>query len=102
MERGGGTFLRARAKREYARRDAQDSIRRDDVHVVRLDPQVVRDLLEGQGCRALEDRREGAFVLRIEVLHKHETHAGIRGQLFEQLGERFEPAGRCADTNDGK
>jgi hypothetical protein len=70
--------------------------------VIRLDGQVVRDLVQWQRRRSLKDRREGAFVLGIEVLYQHESHAGVRRQVREQRSECFEPTGRCADTDDWK
>jgi hypothetical protein len=95
-------FLRAGAERQAARRDAQVRVGGNDVHVIWLDRQVVRDLVKRQRRRSLEDRRKRAFVMWIEMLHQHESHARIPGQALEQLGECFEPAGRCADTHDWK
>ena len=45
--------------------------------------------------------REMAVVFRIEVLNQHECHAGIVGQMAEQLRECLQPAGRGAYPNNG-
>ncbi len=78
------------------------SVLGDHVHVIRLDAQIVRDLVQWEGRRSLKNRRQGALVLGIEVLDQHESHAGVRGQAREQCSERFESTGRCADPDDGK
>ena len=36
----------------------------------------------------------------IEVLNQHERHAGIAGQMIEQIRECLESAARCAYPND--
>ena len=41
-------------------------------------------------------------MLRVEMLHQHETHAGIERQILEQFRERLQPAGGSANANDGK
>ena len=39
-------------------------------------------------------------MLRIEMLHQHERHAGVEREMLEQLRERLQPAGRGADAHD--
>ena len=41
-------------------------------------------------------------MLRVEMLHQHETHAGIERQILEELRERLQPAGGSTNANDGK
>ena len=38
----------------------------------------------------------------VQVLHEDEGHAGVRGQVLQQLPEGLEPAGRGADADDGE
>ena len=41
-------------------------------------------------------------MLGIEVLHQHERHAGIERQMFEKMGEGFQAASGCSDSDDWK
>jgi hypothetical protein len=47
-----------------------------------------------------EQGGERALVLRREVLHEHDGHVDVRGQMLEQLRERLEAAGRGANPDD--
>ena len=77
--------LRARLKLQHALRDAQVRVGRNDIDVIGLDPQIVRDLAHRQRRGARQKLRERAFMLRIEMLHQHEPHARIERQMLEQL-----------------
>jgi len=46
-------------------------------YVIRLDAQIVGQLVDWKRRRAAEQLRERAIVRRIEMLHEHETHAGV-------------------------
>ena len=46
--------------------------------------------------------RKRALMLRIQMLHKHEGHAGVRRQMLQQILKRFKATRRCADSDDGK
>ena len=41
-------------------------------------------------------------MIRIEMLHEDEGHAGIGRQILQQLGERLQAAGGCADADYGE
>ena len=68
--------------------------------MIRLNPQFLRNLSDRQRRRSLEDRRERAFVLGIEMLDQHEAHARIDRQVRQQFCEGFESAGGGADADD--
>ena len=48
-----------------------------------------------------QHRVEHAFVRAVQVRDDHVGHAGFLGQRFEQLRDRCQSAGRCADAGDG-
>ena len=56
----------------------------------------------GHGRRTAEDLGQSALMLGIQMLHEHEAHAGVGGNVIEQFGERFQPARRCTHADDGK
>ena len=85
--------LGARVKPQHAGGDTQVGVRRNDVDVIRLDVQVVRDFVNRERRRASEQLRERAVMLRIEMLHEDEAHARVEGQAPEQCRECLEPAG---------
>src|SRR6185437_11237908 len=41
-------------------------------------------------------------MIRIEMLHEDEGHAGIGRQILQQLRERLQAAGGCADADYGE
>jgi hypothetical protein len=92
----------ARAQDQDPPGDAQVPVRRDDVDVIRLDAQVVRDFADRERRRASEQLRERAVVLRIEMLHEHESHARVEREVLEQRRESLEPAAGRADAHDRK
>ena len=77
--------LRARLEFQNALRDAQVRVGRNDINVIGLDPQIVRDLAHRQRGGPRQNLRERAFMLRIEMLHQHEPHARVERQMLEQL-----------------
>src|SRR5262249_25119638 len=63
---------------------------------------VVLRLANRHGRKAGQQRRERAFMSRIEVLHEHKGHARFAGQRLEQLRHRLQAACRGANPDDGK
>jgi len=94
--------LGTRGQGQHASGDAQVRVGRNDVDVIRLDMQIVGDLMDRERRRASEELRERAVMFRIEMLHQYEAHARIEPQMLEQCRECFEPAGRGADAHDRK
>jgi len=74
---------------QHALRDGQVRVRRDDVDMIRLDSQVVGDLANRYRSGPRQKLGQRAGVIRVEMLHQHETHARVRRQMFEQLRERL-------------
>ena len=68
--------------------------------MVRLDRRLFVHLHDRHFRRPRQDFRQGAGVRRRQVLHHDERHAGIGWQRLEQLRQRIQPAGRCADADD--
>jgi len=56
--------------------------------------------VHGHRRPAGEQLTQQAEVLRIEMLHEHERHAGVDGQGLEEAREGLEPAGGRADAHD--
>jgi len=64
--------------------------------VIRLDLHVARHLDDGHGGEVAEEIGQDAGVMRVEVLHQHEGHAGGGREVAEEFGEGFQAAGGCA------
>src|SRR6266850_3306344 len=79
---------------------AHGDARRNDIDVIRLRGYLIRDLGDGHDRGAGKDLREHAGVGGVEVLDEDKGHAGIGRQGVQELGERFEPARRCAYPDD--
>ena len=94
--------LLARFEFQNAPHDAQARGARNDVDAIGLDRLIVDDLGHGERSGARKNLRQRAFMLRVEVLHEHEAHAGVGRESFEQLRERFQSAGRGADADYGE
>jgi hypothetical protein len=94
--------LLARLKFQNALCHAQVGVGRNDIDVIGLHRQIVRDLAHRHRRGPRQNLREGAFMLRVEMLHQHKPQARVEWQMLEQLPERLQPAGRSADANDGK
>lgn len=84
--RAGGEF-------QHALRDGHADIGRNHIDAVALDPEIIGDLAHRHGSHSFQKVRQGALMLRIEVLHQDKAHACIGGQIFEQLGECIQPPG---------
>jgi hypothetical protein len=79
--------------------DRKVLVRRDDVHLVRLDDGPARHL-GNLHCRVpLEKIGHQALVFGREMGDEHEGHAAVGRHLSEELFERLEPAGRGADPH---
>ena len=75
-------------------------VRRHDVDVIWLKLNALSDLNNRKFRVPGEQRRQGAGMLRGEMLNEHNREMRIGRQRFEQLAERFKPAGRGADADD--
>ena len=84
--------LRPRPQSQDAFGDAQVGVGRNHVDVIRLDAQIVRDLVHRERRRASEELRECTLMFRIEMLHEHEAHAGIYRQMLQYLRECVQSA----------
>ena len=86
--------------------------RRNDVDAVGLNDHAILDFEDRQARVAAIEFGEDALVIRVEVLHEHEGHAGTCGELAESVGvlrhageERFkrrQSARRRANADDGE
>ena len=99
---GWSAILLAWAELEQATVDGEARIGRDGVNVIGPDAQIVGGFSHRQGGDAGEKSSESTFMLRIEVLHQHKAHAGIRRQMLQQLGKGFETARGGANADDGE
>ena len=68
--------------------------------VARLHAQAVGDGDDGDRRGPGQDLGQLALVLGVEVLDERERHAGVGGQLSQELAEGLEPAGGGADADD--
>lgn len=93
--------LLARMKFQPSLLDGQVRIGRNDVHVVGLHPQIVRDLSHRHRRGPRQQLHERAVMLRIEMLHQHERQPRVGLHLFQQPRERLQSAGRRAHADDG-
>jgi hypothetical protein len=80
--------------------DGQEGARRDDVDMVSLKRQSVASLQHGHSRVPSKQLSQHAGVIGFEVLYHHKDKATCRRDVFEELLQRFEPAGRCPQTND--
>ena len=74
----------------------------DDVHTVGLNRPVVLHFSHGHLRRARQDFGEMTGVRRGEVRDEDERHARVGRQRAQQLGKRFQPAGRRANADHRK
>ena len=58
-------------------------IRRDDINVVGLNPQIVHGFGHRHGCGAGKKLCQGAFMLGIEVLDEDKSQARIDRQMLQ-------------------
>ncbi len=91
----------ARRQSQVSGLDDQVGVGRDHVDVVGGDGRFVDHLGDRHVRLAGQQLGQQAGVLGIEVLDEDVGHAGVVGQVLEELGERFEAAGRGADADDG-
>ena len=87
---------------QHALRGGHIGIRRNDINVIRCDPQFVGDFAHRHRSDPRENLRQRALVIRAQMLHQHKTHACVGWQMLQQLCESFQPARRRADANDRK
>ena len=89
-----------RLELQHALHDAQIRVARNDVDMISLERLIVRDFAYRQRRGARKDLRERALMVRIEMLHQHERHAGAPRQSREQLGEGLQPSGGRSDAHN--
>ena len=92
----------ARLQLQDPAQDLEVGVPRNDIDMVGENPLIGFDLRHGQGGRTRKDIGQRAGMVRIEMLNQHESHARIRRQMPEQLGERFQSSGGGADSDDRK
>ena len=78
--------------------------RRNDVDAVGAHDHAILDFEDRQARVAANEVGEDALVIRVEVLHQHEGHAGIGGggHASKERLEGGEAAGGCANADDGE
>ena len=64
---------------------------RNDINVIRCDPQVVGDFTHRHRSDPRQNLRQRALVVGVKMLHQHKSHARLRRQMLQQLGERVQP-----------
>lgn len=79
--------------------DGHAGVGGDDIDMVGLDHRGALDLCDGNGHVASEKGRKLAFVHRIEMLDEHESHACVRGNVLQELPERFQATCGGANAN---
>src|SRR6185437_17071302 len=70
------------------------------IDVIRLDHGLVGDFHDGHFGGAGKEFGEFAFVGRVEVLNKDESHAGLGGNFFQKLRKGFVAAGGGANADN--
>ena len=90
----------ARLKLQHALLDRQIPVPRNDIHVICLHRQVVRNLAHRKRRGARQNLCQRAFMLRIEMLHQHEPHTRVERQMLEQLRVRLQPTGGSSDAHN--
>jgi hypothetical protein len=71
-------------------RDAERRVWRNDVNVIRRHAQIVGHFQHRHLRRPRQNLRQRTVVLRIEMLHQHETQSCVYRQPFQQTRERFQ------------
>jgi hypothetical protein len=80
--------------------DGHRRVRWDYVRVIGLDLNAVQHFEYGNRCRAGQDLWQEAFVRGIEMLDDDIRHPRIPRKAAQEARERFETAGRGADSDD--
>ncbi len=80
------------------------AIGRNDVGAIDLHRHAVLDLEHLHAGVATDEVGENALVVRCQMLHQHEGHAGIGsgGHAGEKRLERRQPPGRGTNADDGE
>ena len=92
----------ARQETKVASRDDDVHIRRHDMDVIGLDAHPVGGLLQRQTGRAGQQFTQLAFMLGVQMLDQHKSHAALFGQLAKQLDKGLVAARGSANADDGK
>ena len=70
--------------------------------MVRHDDHLILDLTDRHPGFAAENLAEHAFMLRVQMLNQHKSHACIDRKRPQEVGERFKTSRRGADANHGE
>ena len=89
-------------KSKFSAGDSHRLVRRDHVNAIALDRRAVQNFRDGNFREAGKNFRQNTVVRGIEVRNEHIGHSCFFRQAGQQFLERFEPAGRSADSDDGK
>ena len=75
---------------------------RYDVHDAGLDQLAVAGLDDSHGRVSLQQLRQRAVMIRVEMLNNDESHATTGGDMRQEFPEGIEPASGTTDADDGK
>ena len=91
---------RRRGDLENAILDGERRIRRNDEDTVLFDCGAIRGRDDRNGALRPEQLDQEALVVRVEMLHQHEGHAGVGRRLRQKALEGGEPTCGGADADD--
>ena len=94
--------VNTRRKGENAAYQAHVCISRDHINVIRFYLDSVRGLHHAHLRLALQQFREKADVLGIEMLDEDKPHASVGRQGLKQFRKCLQAAGRGSDSHDGE
>ena len=97
-----GFGVGTRLQHEYALRDRERRVRRNDVDLVGFGGQAAGREVDRQRADARQQVNHVAFMFRIEMLDQDEGDARVGRHVAQQLGVRLQPAGRCPDAGNRK
>src|SRR4051794_29882798 len=80
--------------------DVDVAVRRNDVDHARRQFLARRDCADLELCASRQDVAEVALSARIEMLRDDHWRAEASRQIADQLAERVDPAGGCADHDE--
>lgn len=82
--------------------DREHRIERQHIGMVRLDPLVVGGGQDGNGGMGAENGGQGAFAAGAEMCHRDEGDAAVGRYGLEEVLQRLNATGGCADAGDRK
>jgi hypothetical protein len=74
----------------------------DHINVIGVDGHPISDF--GHGHLGVLGEQVGghALVLGVEMVNQDEAHAGIVGEMLDEIGNRLDAIGGCTDGHDNK